>query len=555
MSQNNPAQNDPSIRAALYARVSSEQQAQAGTIQSQVAAIVERAAGDGLTIEPESRFIDDGHSGATLIRPALDRLRDIASAGGIDRLYVLCPDRLARSYAYQMLLVDELRRCGVELAFVNRDLGTTPEDHLLLQVQGVVAEYERAKIMERCRRGKLHGGRQGRVSILGAAPYGYRYVKAIDGAAAQYNPYLPEASVVQQIFQWVGVEGVTLRQVCQRLEKQGFLSPTGMKRWSPSTLTGMLRNPAYKGSAAYGKTHRGPMRPRLRSGRNRPALPRNGQSCYRVPAQEWIGIPVAALVDEQLFDVVARQLEENRRRKRERHQGARYLLAGLVVCSSCGYACCGTRHSPTFGGRGYYRCLGNDGYRFGGKPACRSKSVKQDQLDQMVWNDVHNFLADPSRVKDELRRRIEGGDEDPQHHAQQKLDTQIGKVRRGITRLIDAYEEGLMEKSEFEPRIKSARQTLSQLQEQLKQHMDRQTQVREMKLVIDNLETFSREVVSRLEHADWETRREIIRTLIKQIEIGPEQIKIVYRVDTSPRPFDRSPARGTVQHCTRRLVA
>src|SRR5437588_3020312 len=166
MLQCNTITSDHSIRAALYARVSSEQQAQAGTIESQVAAVLERAGQEGVTIEAEARFIDEGHSGATLVRPALERLRDSAAAGGIDRLYVLCPDRLARSYAYQMLLVDELQRCGVELSFINRDLGKTPEDHLLLQVQGMVAEYERAKILERCRRGKLHAARHGSVNVL-----------------------------------------------------------------------------------------------------------------------------------------------------------------------------------------------------------------------------------------------------------------------------------------------------------------------------------------------------------------------------------------------------
>src|SRR6266545_1023268 len=120
--QCNSITNNHSIRVALYARVSSEQQAQAGTIDSQVAAIMQRLQQDDATIDDEARFIDEGHSGATLVRPALERLRDLASAGGIDRLYVLCPDRLARSYAYQMLLVDELQRCGVELVFVNRDL-------------------------------------------------------------------------------------------------------------------------------------------------------------------------------------------------------------------------------------------------------------------------------------------------------------------------------------------------------------------------------------------------------------------------------------------------
>jgi site-specific DNA recombinase len=193
--------DNQSVHAALYARVSSEQQAQAGTIDSQVAAIVERAGRDRVTIQEEARFLDDGHSGATLVRPALERLRDLAATGAIDRLYVLCPDRLARSYALQMLVVDELRRCAVELVFVNHELGKTPEDNLLLQVQGMVAEYERAKIMERCRRGRLHAARQGRVNSLGVAPYGYRYVTVSEGSGARYDVHFEHAAVVRQIFQ------------------------------------------------------------------------------------------------------------------------------------------------------------------------------------------------------------------------------------------------------------------------------------------------------------------------------------------------------------------
>jgi site-specific DNA recombinase len=121
---------------------------------------------------PEQECIDDGYSGATLVRPGLERLRDVVAAGGIARLYVHSPDRLARKYAYQVLLVDELQRAGVEVVFLNRELGQTPEDELLLQVQGLVAEYERAKILERRRRGKRHAAQAGSVSVLSAAPYG-----------------------------------------------------------------------------------------------------------------------------------------------------------------------------------------------------------------------------------------------------------------------------------------------------------------------------------------------------------------------------------------------
>ena len=163
---------DESKVPAIYGRVSSEQQAEAATIDSQVAALQERIANDGLTLETEMRFLDEGYSGATLIRPALERLRDVAAAGAIDCLYVHSPDRLARKYAYQVLLLDEFQRCGVEVIFLNHPLGQTPEEDLLLQVQGMVAEYERAKILERSRRGKLHAARRGSVNVLGGAPYG-----------------------------------------------------------------------------------------------------------------------------------------------------------------------------------------------------------------------------------------------------------------------------------------------------------------------------------------------------------------------------------------------
>jgi site-specific DNA recombinase len=242
-------------RVAYYARVSSDQQAQAGTIASQVAAIEERIAQDGLCVDEQMRFIDDGFTGATVIRPALERLRDLASAGGIDRLYVLCPDRLARRYAYQMMLVDELQRCGVELVFISRDLGKTPEDHLLLQVQGMVAEYERAKILERSRRGKLHAAKSGRISVLSNAPYGYRYLCRDQGSGtAMFNVHMEEAAVVRQIYQWVGQDRLSIGEVCRRLKSQHISSPKGKDYWDRSSVWAILKNPAYIGQAAFGKT-------------------------------------------------------------------------------------------------------------------------------------------------------------------------------------------------------------------------------------------------------------------------------------------------------------
>jgi site-specific DNA recombinase len=117
------------------------------SLASQVAALRERVAADGLPLPAALQCVDEGYSGATLVRPALERLRDLVAAGAVDRLYVHSPDRLARQYAYQVLLVDEFQRAGVEVILLNRALGQSPEDDLLLQVQGMMAEYERAKIV------------------------------------------------------------------------------------------------------------------------------------------------------------------------------------------------------------------------------------------------------------------------------------------------------------------------------------------------------------------------------------------------------------------------
>ena len=157
------------LRVAIYARVSGEQQAKDDTIASQLEAVTQRVASDALECEPELYFLDDGYSGDILARPGLERLRDQAAAGVIDRLYVLDPDRFSRKYAYQVLILEELTRCGVEVVFLHNPPGRGPEENLLLQVQGMIAEYERRKIMERCRRGKQYAARHGSVNVLSGA--------------------------------------------------------------------------------------------------------------------------------------------------------------------------------------------------------------------------------------------------------------------------------------------------------------------------------------------------------------------------------------------------
>ena len=202
---------------AFYARVSSDAQAREHTIDSQIAALKERIAADDHTLEPEHGYVDDGYSGTHLQRPELEKLRDAIATGCIDRVYVHAPDRLARSYVNQVLLMEEFRRAGVEVEFINRQIGKTPEDQLLLQIEGVIAEYERAKLLERVRRGRRHAARSGLVSALTAAPYGYRYVRRDQGdGVARFEVVEDKARVVRLIFAWVGRDRLSVREVCRR---------------------------------------------------------------------------------------------------------------------------------------------------------------------------------------------------------------------------------------------------------------------------------------------------------------------------------------------------
>jgi site-specific DNA recombinase len=389
----------------------------------------------------------------------------------VDRLDVPSPDRLARKYAYQVVLVDEFRRTGVEVIFVHRALGHSPEDDLRLPVQGMIAEYERAKIIERHRRGKRHAAHVGAVNVLSGAPCGYRYVtKYAGGGQARYEILPDEARVVRQIFAWVGGVRLTTGAVCRRLPQAGACHLTGKTVWDRSVVWGILKKPAYQGAAAFGKTRLELLRPRLRAQRNRPVQPRRAVSVRDVPPEDWLPIPGPALVEPEAFAAVQEQLRENKRHARQSRRGALYLLQGLLQCQHCGYAFYGKRLSPsTRKGKprayAYYRCLGTDAYRFGGERVCQNTQVWTALLDLAVWQEVCTLLTHPERLAEEYRRRLQP-ETRPHRTPLAPIEDQISKVRQGVARLIDSYAESLIDKSEFEPRITRRRQRLARLEEQ-----------------------------------------------------------------------------------------
>jgi site-specific DNA recombinase len=466
---------------------------------------------------------------------------------------------LARRYAHQVLLIDEFRRAGAEVVFLNRPIGGTAEDDLLLQVQGVIAEYERAKILERSRRGRRHAARSGSVSALTGAPFGYRYVSRTQGGGvARFEVVEDEAHIVRLLFAWIGLDRLSLREVCRRLQQMGCQTRRGSTYWHASTIRSMLDNPAYMGRAAFGRARFLAPRPRLRPVREHLKPSPRATSRVAAPREEWIEIPVPALVDPIIFEAVRGQLEENRSRKRDREPSRRWLLQGLTVCQRCGYAYYGKmaprsrKYDPANVLR-YYRCTGADGYRFNGKAVCHNGPVRSDQLEQVVWDQVRSLLEEPGRVADEYRRRIgqaQDGAAMPDEIV--RLNHQMTTMRRGIGRLIDSYAEGVIDKAEFEPRIAALKQRLSQIQDRHQAALEAAETEHDLSLMISRLEDFSAKVTTRLDGLDRAGMQDIIRVLVRRIEIDDGQIEVIFRVPPPDGPSRPSPAgeTGSWQHCS-----
>jgi site-specific DNA recombinase len=546
------------IRAAFYARVSGEQQAAAHTIESQIAALDERASSDGTPVPSERQFVDDGYSGATLIRPALDRLRDLVNVGAIDRIYVHSPDRLARNYAYQVLLLDEWRRHGVEVVFLNRPLGQSPEDDLLLQVQGIVAEYERAKIMERSRRGKKHAAQSGSLNVMSGAPFGYRYVPVREGGGlARFEPIAEQARVVQQIFSWIGRDRCSLAEVCRRLHKAGVPTATGRLIWSREAVWHVLQNPAYMGRAAYGKTRMMPRgrNSRLRAARGHPTQPRRSNAPKPADPKEWVFVTVPALVDDALFRAAPAQLEENRSRARQGRGRPGYLLQGLTCCAKCGFAYYGKTLRQLGAGRQmrdflYYRCSGSDGYRFGGERICSNAQVQGNILETTVWSEVSKLLRNPQRVElDHQDRTMNRTLLDNL----ESLRSQKTKLQHAVERLIDSFAEGLIEKDQLASRMARTKTRIADLDARIKAYAGDVDHREYLRLATNRLRELAATVVPELGTADWQRRREIIRTVVQRIDIDTDVVKIVFRVNQNIRGSDSDPIAITFQRPSRRF--
>ena len=523
--------------AAIYARVSSEKQREENTIASQTAALIEFAKTRELEVPKEWVFEDEGYSGATLERPGLERVRDLAAEGQIQVVLAYAPDRLSRKYAYQILLIEELARHGVETLFVKSPQGQSAEDQLLVQFQGMIAEYERAQILERSRRGKRHRARSGEIGVMSGAPYGYQYIRKSEEAPAAYAIFEAEARVVQRVYEMYTVEGLSIGEITRRINAEGIPTRKRSARWERSTVWAVLRNSAYRGVACFGKTRAASRTRVIRPLRRRGVTTPSYTAGHERPREEWIEIPVPALVSEESFARAQELLQENKVRSKRRTITPS-VVQGLVSCQKCGYAFSRTSTHSSARKIHYYKCIGSDSWRKLGGPVCdNGRLVRQDLLDQIVWAEVIRLLEDPTLIQQELDRRLAAARaSDPTKKREQGLQRELTHVGKGIERLLSAYQEDLLSLEQLRERMPTLRQREQRLRAELQGIADQANDRAAFLRLAETLTAFLARLRSAADTLDVIERQRIVRLVVKEVLIGDDTITIRHSIPVPSGP-------------------
>ena len=500
-------------RAALYARVSSQSQAESGTIESQVAELVAYAKEQELVLLSEHHYIDAGVSGRFLARPGLDRLRDAAMLGVFAVVLCLSPDRLARNLTAQHVVLHELERQGVEVVFLNQPhFGDSAQARFWQQMNGMMAELERTILQDRMRRGRLYRLRQGQ-AVPTQAPYGYRYQSSQAMRSSRWLVIEEEAAVVEQVFVWYAEENNKISQIARRLNEQNTPSPAS-KQWSGTTISNMLRQTAYKGTAYYSRYQAdyNAIGQRRKHGQGRLQFPRYIER----PAEEWITIDVPALVSESLWQAAQDRLQMNARFSK-RNSCRSYLLRGLLVCDVCGYTMQGRIHNDIV----TYACRHGGKNRPADVPQHRCV-VRADEIEPVLWQALSDLLRQPERMQQAWESLATGPSASEQQRSRWQQRHDLLQKRR--QRLLKAYEASLYSLEELQD---SLNPIVIELKE-LEQHLADTVQP----ALAPSFDTFQQRIHLALESADLETKQEVLRLLIERIVVSDDALTVEHIVPT-----------------------
>jgi site-specific DNA recombinase len=528
------------MQVALYGRVSTTHQEKEGTIASQVTTLKQFIAQRGWSLLAEHEFLDEGFSGSRFDRPALDRLRDAARRGEFDAAVVLSPDRLARNYAHQWLLIEEFEKLGLQWIFLQNPFGDTPQGKLLTQMQGMMAEYERAQILERTRRGRLEKARRGQYIPWAYHCYGYEYLPKRQDSPPRVLIQPTQAENVRRIFRLLLEEQLSCRQITKRLNESHTPPPSGRHPvWHPGSVRNILTNRTYAGQARY--NYRVPAQPQYRrTGAAKLHQLKTGRN-YRAPT-EWVWSPAPALITEEMFAKAQEQLRRNAELARRRYQPShhRHLLRCLVKCGECGLGMDAVRQCSAHKRYEYlyYCCKGRSPLSCGRLTKCSAHNVRADRLDQVVWQALCELLRNP-RLIPQLH---ESWAKAKQHSLnslsaqQEQLLQRQQRLERQDQRLVDAYQTEVINLEEFKTRREQLSGEREQIQQQRHQLTRTEQENHHWQKIIEHAETFSHLLGQNLDQLSFEERQTVAQCLIRKVVVTGDQVDIFYAL-----PFALAP--------------
>ena len=521
------------MRVGIYARVSTDAQEARGTIGSQLETVRARVASEGDKLVAE--FIDDGYSGARLDRPGLDALRDAAEAGSIDAVWCLSPDRLARSYAYQVLILDELVRYQVPVRFTDAPPLDEPQGRLLVQIQGVIAEHERAKFAERGRRGKLYRARAGEV-LSTKVPYGYRRVRRGADGPAHVVIYEPEAAVVRRVFADF-LAGQSLRHLAVTLSADGIASPEGKPVWRLSTICRLLRNEAYVGRLYWNRTKTS----------YDPALGRARRTLR--PREEWIEIPVPAIIDEDTFETAEGTARDNSAYSPRRTEPHTFLLRKLLRCEACGVKLVCHRAQRGQTTTRYYLCPHRDPWRAGGADRrCPERRVRADELDAFVFNQVRQLLARPELLtagETAVAGQTPAPDDELLAAQLTRLERRLQSAEAEQRRVADLYQAGVIDNTEMRRRSREIDNRSRRFDQERQTLIARQTDLAADNRLHQHIADFAQRALAGIDMLDFEDRQQLMRLVLEDVRVRGWQVELRLRIPLDDNPPVRTATTAT----------
>lgn len=496
------------MKIAIYARVSSDTQTKEGTIDSQIEALREYAKKNNHDVIHEC--LDDGYSGTTLDRPGLDQVRDLAQEESIEGVLILSPDRLSRKQAHQAILMDEFKKRGIQVIFTNQKFEDNAEGNLMFNIQGLFAEYEREKILDRTRRGIIHATKNGQVSG-GNPPYGYRYVPKSKARAGYWEVNPEEAKVIQYIFDLYVNKKLKGTTIAKRLFEEKISNRT-VQAWTTQVYK-ILKSEIYKGSAFMFR-HRNIESKKTPKSKEYRKYKNKGKELR--PRDEWIEIPVTPIVEKDIWNKAQELIKQNIFLSRRNNNVHEYLMRGLMICSYCGCMASGyvsNKHT-------YYSCGAKRRKNIYTKQHDEVVRVDHKSFDEKVWIGLVELMSDPQKMNMEIEKRLKV-DKKKSTIAQDNglIDKELVHLSSQEKRIVDAYLAEaitLQELKEQKEKINSIRNTLLAKKKPVQRHVEG---LEPSKITMAMLGDVSARFQRVMAKADFQTREKVVNLVVNSVTL------------------------------------